>query len=137
MYTVNTGTSNATGNIIASGYVQAPVIYTKGLYWGGSNYVTYAYEGFLSYTYKRLVGQHFTGMIVFTPVSNDHSAAVFTVAQNSNAVSGVITVTNRQTNYCNGGQYIKYRWNGGYLEFYGQGMSSYQFYQISIIGSIV
>jgi hypothetical protein len=95
------------------------------------------YEGFLSYTYKKLVGQRFTGMIVFTPVSNDHSAAVFTVAQNSNAVSGVITVTNRQTNYCNGGQYIKYRWNGGYLEFYGQGMSSYQFYQISIIGSIV
>jgi hypothetical protein len=141
----NVGVGNASpteklhvsGNIKVSGHVEAPVIYTNGLYWGGSNYVTYTYEGFLSSTYKRLAGQRFSGMIVFTPVSNDHSAAVFTVAQNSASGNGSIAGTNRMINYYNGGQYINYRWNGGWLELFGQGMSGYQYYRISIIGSIV
>jgi len=76
-------------------------------------------------------------MVVFSPVSNDHGGALFHVAENSNAANGSITVTRRMTNYYNGGQYINYRWNSGYLEFYGQGMSTYQYYRISIFGSIV
>ncbi len=36
------------------------------------------------------MGQRFIGMIVFSPSSNDHFAAVFHVAENSNAGSGSI-----------------------------------------------
>ena len=76
-------------------------------------------------------------MIVFSPVSNDHSAAVFHVAENSNSANGSITVTRRMGNYYDGGKYINYRWNGGYLEFHGRNMSSYQYYRVTVFGTIV
>ena len=128
---------HVSGNIKASGFVEADYVNTDTVRWGGSGYASYKYEGFLSSTYKRLVGQRFCGMVVFSPVSNDDSGAVFHVAENSNSGNGSIVTTRRMTNYYNSGIYINYRWSGGYLEFYGRNMSSYQYYRISIFGNIV
>ena len=127
---------HVSGNIKTSGHVEATELRSSSLYWGGKSYATYTYQGFLSYTFRRLVGQRFNGMICFNPVSNDHSGAVFHVAENSDAASGSIVVTRRKTNYYNGGKYINYRWNGGWLEFYGEGMNLYQYYNVTIFGSI-
>ena len=127
---------HVSGNIKASGHVEATELLSPSLYWGGKNYATYTYQGFLSYTFRRLVGQRFNGMICFNPVSNDHSGAVFHVAENSDGASGSIVVTRRKTNYYNSGKYINYRWNGGWLEFYGEGMNLYQYYNVTIFGSI-
>ena len=127
---------HVSGNIKASGHVEATELRSPSLYWGGKNYATYTYQGFLSYTFRRLVGQRFNGMICFNPVSNDHSGAVFHVAENSDGASGSIVVTRRKTNYYNSGKYINYRWNGGWLEFYGEGMNLYQYYNVTIFGSI-
>ena len=64
--------------------------------------------------WKRLVGSRFSGMIVFRPVSNDHSAAVLYVIENSNAGSGSNTTTHHMGKYYSRGTYINYRWNDGY-----------------------
>lgn len=87
--------------------------------------------------YKRVVGSRFTGLIIWTALDNDKSSAVFHVAENSNAVSGTITVTRRMTDYYSGSIYIDYRWNGGYLEFHRQGTTSYSGYYVTVIGAIV
>ena len=70
-------------------------------------------------TWRKVVPQRFTGIIVWTQIANDHSAsaAVFTVAGNSNAGDGTIE-WRRKIDYYNTNANITYRWNGGYLEFH-------------------
>mmetsp|Transcript_7524 Transcript_7524/g.31323 ORF Transcript_7524/g.31323 Transcript_7524/m.31323 type:complete len:275 (+) Transcript_7524:580-1404(+) len=71
---------HVTGNIKASGRVTANDADVKTILTNGYSYVKYGFHGMLNNLWKRLVGVQFTGMIVFSPSSNDHSAAVFHVA---------------------------------------------------------
>ena len=126
-----------TGNIKASGRIKADDAEVLSILAFDRPYVQYSFVGMLRTVYRRLVGQRFTGMIVFSPSSNDHGGAVFHVAENSNSGSGDVTSTRRRANYYDGGKFIEARWNGGYLEFYGRNMTSSQYYRVTVFGIIV
>ena len=128
---------DVTGNIKASGRIKADDAEVLSILAFDRPYVQYSFVGMLRTVYRRLVGQRFTGMIVFSPSSNDHGGAVFHVAENSNSGSGDVTATRRRANYYDGGKFIEARWNGGYLEFYGRNMTSYQYYRVTVFGIIV
>lgn len=128
------------GDVNSSGTVTGSALKANYLRYNSSNDKIYAkceYYGMGNGQWKRVVGSRFAGTIIWTALDNDKSSAIFHVAENSNAANGSITISNRQTDYYNGGIYIEHRWNGGYLEFNRRGTGSYSGYFVTVIGAIV
>ena len=93
------------------------------------------------FTWRRVIPQRWSGIIVWTPVANDHAAYVIRVAANSNA--GGATYDWRQLpDYYSSSRYIAVRNNGGWLEFSKAGTSaglggSAHWYHVTIYGAII
>ena len=99
-------------------------------------YVQYKWVSMLNNLWRRLVGNRFTGHLIFVPNSNDHAAMTVTVLENSNHVDGLIRNKENITNYYydNGWPTLATRFNGGYFEVSGMNMHRYQYYRVIIIG---
>jgi len=96
--------------------------------------VSYTSQSLGQGIYRRFLPQRFSGMVIFSPFSNDHAAAVFLVANNSNAVDGVVSRIVSQGDYYSTNTTILSRWSDGYLEFTKSFPGSHS-YNITIIGS--
>ena len=96
--------------------------------------VSYTSQSLGQGTYKRFLPQRFSGMVIFSPSSNDHAAAVYLVANNSNGVAGSANRIVSQGDYYYPNTNIAYRWSDGYLEF-TKSMPGSHSYNITIVGS--
>ena len=96
--------------------------------------VSYTSQSLGNSSYKRFLPQRFSGMVIFSPSSNDHAAAVYLVANNSNGVAGSANRIVSQGDYYYPNTNIAYRWSDGYLEF-TKSMPGSHSYNITIVGS--
>ena len=93
------------------------------------------------FTWRRVIPQRWSGIIVWTPVANDHAAYVVRVAANSNA--GAPSYDWRQmTDYYSTSRYIDVRDNGGWMEFSKAGTSpgvgsSVHYYHVTMYGAFI
>jgi hypothetical protein len=87
-------------------------------------------------TFRRVIPQRWSGIIVWTPVANDHAAYVVRVAANSNAGPASYD-WRRQTDYYSTTRYIEVRNNGGWLEFYKAGTTTTDYYHVTMYGAFI
>ena len=129
-----------------SGFAKADSIVSVGGSYsvGAGNATVVKHGGILAmdqFTWRRVIPQRWSGIIVWTPVANDHAAYVVRVAANSNA--GGATYDWRQLpDYYSSSRYIAIRNNGGWLEFSKAGTSaglggSAHWYHVTIYGAII